>query len=161
MKIRLFLPALMALMAGLYACGPDMIYEERLEIPDGGGWKYQDTLQYAFEISDTSLLYNIYLDVEHIDSFMGQNLYLRLHTLFPDGRRASVVRSFDLFDAQGKPAGNVSGHWIKPRLTLQENAFFNLTGRYVITVEQYSRFDPLPGIRSAGIAIERTDQKRK
>lgn len=135
------------------ACQSKYSFEDKKNIPDGQ-WNYRDTLDFRFSITDTSRTYNLYLDFRYADTFATQNLYLQLHTLFPDGKRLKKQISFDLFDAQGAPKGTCSGHRCDYLAMLQENAFFDRSGEYVITVEQYTRQDSLPGILSVGLAIE-------
>lgn len=144
----------------LAACDSGYSFKEKKDIPNGQ-WTYQDTLDFRFTIEDTSATYNIYLDFEHADTFSTQNLYVRLYTKFPDGARLSKQRSFDLFDLQGAPHGQCSGHTCRLHVLLQENAFFNLPGEYVITLEQFTRRDPLPGIYAIGLAVEPSKGKRK
>ncbi len=107
------------------ACGPDYVYNETQEIPNGGQWNYQDTLNFKFTITDTVSHYNFYLDIAHSDTFAFQNIYLNLHTLFPDGHRLNKLRSFDVFDAQGAAVGDCSGKKCILKTVLQENAFFS------------------------------------
>ena len=146
-------PWLALAMLSLAACGSDSVYREEKDLPEAG-WAYRDTLDFSFEIEDTSRVYNLYLHFEHVDTFAFQNLYLRLYTRFPNGRRLSRVRSFELFGAQGDSNGKCSGRDCRVELVLQENAFFNQPGTYVLTLEQYTRQENLPGIRAVGLAVE-------
>lgn len=141
------------------SCEQNLLFEEKKEIP-GGVWMYRDTLDFSFTVADTATLYNMYVDFEHTDTFPSQNIYLKLYTRFPDGKRLSRSRSFDFFDAQGESNGQCSGHGCKLRSLLQDNAYFNRPGEYVITLEQFMRRDSLAGIRTVGLAIEKTGKKR-
>ncbi len=148
------------LVSSFASCGPDYLFDEDKKIADGQ-WQYRDTLDFRFTVTDTAQLYNMFADFEYADTFSTQNIYLKLHTRFPDGRRISKVRSFDLFDAQGTAIGKCSGHACKTRILLQDKAYFNLPGEYMITLEQYTRLDPLPGMNVVGLAVEKTGTKRK
>jgi gliding motility-associated lipoprotein GldH len=152
--------ALLGVSLCLTACSQDYVYEQQHDIP-AGQWAWRDTVDFAFEIRDTTSLYNLYFQLGAVDSFPNENVYLRLHTRFPDGRRTAMLRSFDLSDATGKPLGDCSGHVCQQKVMLQERAFFNLPGQYVITVEQFSRQELLHGIQSVGLAVEATKEKRK
>ncbi len=134
------------------ACGPCYLTEEEKDITNGL-WAYTDTLNFRFTVSDTSEIYGIYLDFEYADTFSSQNIYVNLHTVFPDGKRLSKQKSFDFFDDQGKPLGKCSGGKCRLRAVLQERTIFNQPGEYVIGLEQYTRSNPLPGIYSVGLAI--------
>jgi gliding motility-associated lipoprotein GldH len=101
------------------------------------------------------------VDFEHADTFPSQNIYLKLYTRFPDGKRLSRTRSFDLFNAQGESNGECSGGKCHVHSLLQENAYFNRRGEYVIALEQFMRRDSLPGMLSVGLVIEKTEKKRQ
>ncbi len=150
-----FLPALF-LLCSLAACGPDYLFESKQDIP-GGEWAYGDTLNFQFEVRDTATRYDFYLDFDYAGDFAFQNIYLKLSTLYPNGKRLSKVRSFDLFDTQGTSLGTGSGEWHQFRASLQDNAFFNQPGPYTVTVEQFTRRDVLPSIRSVGLAVARRE----
>ncbi len=153
--------AVITLILGfLSACQSKFHFEEKKDIPQGQ-WTYQDTLDFRFSITDTAKTYNLYLDFGYVDTFPTQNLYLKLHTRFPNAKRLSKQISFNLFDAQGAPYGECSRHKCRYLAMLQENAFFNQPGEYVITVEQYTRRDSLPGILSVGLAIEPAGERGK
>jgi gliding motility-associated lipoprotein GldH len=158
--IRLFF-ALITLSALFAACGPDFITEQRHEIGNSGRWMYADTCDFTFQINDTASLYNFYLDIEAADTFSTQNIYLQLSTTFPDKKRIHLERSFDIYDLQGNALGKCSGGTCTQRVMLQERAFFNLPGQYVVTVGQWMRADALPGIRAVGLTVERLKEQRK
>lgn len=139
----------------LSACTSNVLFEEKKDLP-AGGWTYRDTLDFRYTVTDTAQLYNLYLDFVYADSFPHQNLYVRLHTLFPDGKRPGKLKSFDFFSPQGQPLGRRSGRDNQLGVLLQENTFFNQPGDYVLTMEQYTRREMLAGLRSVGLRVEKT-----
>lgn len=143
----------------LVSCGPEYLFEEEKKIPNGQ-WAYRDTLDFKFEVADTTTLYNLHVDFVYADSFPNQNIYVKFHTRFPDGKRLSKPLSFDLFDPQGSPSGKCSGGECGAHIAIQQNAFFNQAGEYVITLEQYGRRDPISGVRSVGLSVEKTKKKK-
>jgi gliding motility-associated lipoprotein GldH len=149
--------AYISLCLFLGACNESVLFQEEKEIANSI-WTYQDTVNIEFNIADTSKLYNMYLTMEHQDTFATQNIYLKLYTLFPNGKRMSRIRSFDLFDIKGEPTGKCSGHQCEAKLLLQENAYFNQTGKHVLTLAQNTRQDALGNIRKVGLLIEKTDK---
>lgn len=142
------------------ACQDPFVYKERMSIP-GNSWAYSDTLEYRISINDTSALYNLYAEFEHADSFPTQNLYLKLYTTFPGGKRIERVRSFDFFDNMGNPAGTCSGNRCTVRTLLQNSVYFNEKGTYKITLEQFTRTSPLTGISGVTLLLEDTGKKRQ
>lgn len=141
------------------ACEEHNFFEKNVEI-ENAQWAYSDTLNYSFSITDTLETYNLYLDFTYVDTFPKQNIYLKLHTQFPDGKRLSKQKAFDLFDVQGQPLGRCSGHECRVRILLQEKAFFNTPGAYTITLEQYTRQEVLSGVSAVGLVLEATGVRR-
>lgn len=141
------------------SCEQKILFQEEKTIP-GGIWTYRDTLNFTFSVTDTSELYNMYVEFAHADVFPNQNIYLKLRTLFPDGKRLGKTRSFDLFDSQGASTGKCSGGDCHVRSVLQDNAYFNTPGEYVITLEQFMRRDSIEGIQSIGLVIEKAGKKK-
>ncbi len=153
------LTVLLFLAIGLASCGDNFIFKSKIEIPNGQ-WVYADTLEFKVPVSDTAQLYNLYIQFTHADTFSNQNIYLKLYTRFPDGKRVSRIRSFDLYDIEGKPSGKCSGSSCQTTILLQDNLYFNQLGEYGITLEQFTRNSPLNGVAAVGIMMEKAAKKR-
>ncbi len=136
-------------------CGPNYIFDQQIPIADQK-WSYQDTLDFDVSIEDTLKTYNLQLDIEHAADFPYQNLYVMIHTRFPSGSRISEQLSIDLTDKSGRPLGACNAEWCTVPINLQEGAYFNALGQHLITIEQFMRLDPLPGIKSLSLKIEDT-----
>jgi gliding motility-associated lipoprotein GldH len=143
----------------LTSCGDQYIFEAETDIPNAQ-WSYRDTLDFKIPVADTAQLYNLYIRFTHADTFPNQNIYLKLYTRFPDGKRVTRIRSFDLFDMQGTPQGKCSGGQCQTQILLQDNLYFNQLGEHLITLEQYSRSSPLNGLIAVGVMMEKTEKKR-
>jgi gliding motility-associated lipoprotein GldH len=159
MTTRLLPVFVLLIVVGATACGDKYLFEAEKEISNAQ-WSYPDTLNFEVPVTDTTQLYNLYIHFTHSDTFPTQNIYLKLHTRFPDGKRVSRTRSFDLYDIEGKPAGKCSGNSCEAKILLQDNLFFNQMGNHLITLEQFSRNNPLTGIQSVGVFLEKTEKKR-
>lgn len=140
----------------LASCGPHYTVKEYKEIKDGQ-WFYKDSLVYDFEISDTNKVYNLYLDVEHADTFGFENAYVILHTIFPNGKKLDQQLSLELANKTGIWNGECSSGKCKALIALQQGAFFNQEGKYKLTMEQFMRIDPVKGINKIGFLMEKTD----
>jgi gliding motility-associated lipoprotein GldH len=142
------------------SCGPDYVLDERHTFPEGQ-WAYADSLSFSASIRDTLSLYNLYLDIDHgVEEFPFQNLYVRIHTIFPGGQRLTETVSLELANRAGAWHGDCNAKACQLRITLQENAFFEQAGDYSFVVEQYTRRNPLPGVRAIGFAIEAAGDKK-
>lgn len=135
------------------------IYEESKEIVEGK-WLYKDSLNYAFQITDTTKIYNIYLALDHSTDYPYQNLYLKMHTQFPSGKRITQQVSFELADKYGQWYGDCGSNDCNLLVPSQKGAYFNAIGQHRITVEQFMRKNPIEGIRGLSVRIEDTGNSR-
>jgi gliding motility-associated lipoprotein GldH len=136
----------------LAGCRPGPVLKEKKTFADQG-WSHADTLDFKATIADTSLQYDLFIDVAHSPEFPNQNFYLRILTQFPDGIRQEKLVSLELADNSGFWFGRCNKKNCRLRIPIQEKAFFNQPGAYLFTLEQYSRLDPLPGIKQMGMLI--------
>ena len=161
MKIQLaiFTGVFLVSLLAWQGCGPNYIYKHQVSIAEGG-WAYADSAAYAFVVEDTLGAYDLYLDIEHGIGFAFQNMYTKVHTVFPDGKRRSQVLSITLADKAGQWYGQCGGEACSLRLPFQQGAYFGMAGEYKIVLEQYMRVDPLAEVQSLGLSIVDTGKKR-
>ena len=152
-------PLFFVFLLGCTACGPTVIYQKQQDI-DPAGWAYADTLQYPFDIADTSGLYNLFLTLDHRSDFATQNLYVRVHTGFPNGQRLSHRLSLEISDKIGRALGDCQGELCQLDIPIQANAYFDQVGPHYFTLEQFMRTDSLAGIQSVSFRVELAQQER-
>ena len=148
-----------AVMLFCIGCGDNYIANETKTIP-AYGWTYRDSLAYHFDISDTTKLYNLYLDIKHDDTYPLQNLYTFIKTDYPNGKQYKQQLNIDLASKSGNWNGKKSwfGNEYNTRIVLQEGAFFNQIGTYKLGLQQYLRQDSLQGLKSLTFCVENTNQ---
>jgi len=62
----------------LASCGNEIyIYSEKKAV-NPAGWAYADSLDFNFEMKDTSLVYSILLDIDHSTDYPYQNIYFNM-----------------------------------------------------------------------------------
>ncbi|MBP7184830.1 MAG: gliding motility lipoprotein GldH [Saprospiraceae bacterium] len=142
-----------------YSCGTDFIVTSKKNIAKNT-WLYKDTLKYHFDIEDTTKLYNLYFDVNHDINYPNQNIYVKVTTIFPNGKSISQPVSLELADDTGKWLGKCGNVSCEAEILLQSKAFFDTKGQYMLMVEQFMRQDSLKGISSITFKIEETDEVR-
>ena len=142
-------------------CGDSKIYllNETTEF-EGLIWKQSDSLSYQVNITDTSKRYNLGMTINHNTEYTYQNIYLMIHTTFPDGNRFSKQVNIDIADKSGKWYSECSGNNCKVDIEIQREAIFNQVGKYVFTIEQFTRDEQLNNIGSLAFYIENTGKLR-
>lgn len=144
---------LLGFLIAFSSCGPNYILDEKKEIANQQ-WSYTDSLSFTTNIADTNKIYNLYLDVEHLTEYSYQNIYVRLHSIFPNGKRVTEKVSIELMDQIGRWQGDCNSDDCDFRMTIQEGAFFNQSGSHTFVIEQFMRNDPLEGVQSISFRIE-------
>jgi gliding motility-associated lipoprotein GldH len=151
MKNIIFLSVLATL---LFSCKKTYWYEGSQKIKNEL-WRYNDTVKYSFPIKDTSAIYDLYLQVVHDKDYPFQNVYTRIHTLFPNGKKINQVFSLNLYSPDGACKGKCSGNTCTVQIPLQMGAYFENMGSYHIGIEQFMRSDSWAGIQSIGLKIDK------
>jgi gliding motility-associated lipoprotein GldH len=144
-----------ALASLLTSCGPTIIYEEEKKLPETG-WAYQDSARFDFFIPDVTQAYDLILKLEHGATFPYQNFYVKLHTGFPSGKRATEQLSLQLAGDFGAWIGDCNSAVCDQEISILQNAKFVEAGDYYLTVEQFSREPALGSVVSVGLAVQET-----
>lgn len=138
-------------------CGGDYIFKKDLKIKNGK-WYYENKLDFDFIIEDTLKKYDLFLDVHHAGNYGFQNLYVQFHTTYPSGEKKTQTVSLELASKSGIWNGECSGNECNVEIPLQVNASFNEPGKHIISIEQYMRKNPLPGIKEMVLKIAEKEE---
>lgn len=141
------------------ACQHTLSYEKYIPV-GGGSWNSRQKLFFPVEIKDTSVLYNIYVNVRNTDDYPFSNLWLNIGTRFPDNQSFEKRINLTLADSAGKWMGQPQGDLYDERILIQKSAYFQKPGAYTFSLEQIMRQDPVPGILAVGLRVENTQIKR-
>lgn len=134
------------------SCGPEVLYQEKQRI-DGTEWRYEQALEYQFEVDDTTSQYNMILDINYNRSFSYENIYLNIGTEFPVSPTAKQEFSVNLLDKNGIWKGTCKGNDCLREILMKELFSFPETGNYTIKISQWSRNEALTGINSIQLSI--------
>ncbi|RNI25819.1 gliding motility lipoprotein GldH [Rufibacter latericius] len=154
-SFRLFV-SLLSLGLFLASCDANRVFEENQDIPDNQ-WPVKLAPDFSFEITDTTQQYNVFFNVRNALHYPFYNLYLRHYLVGPDGKQVnSMLHEMFLMDPKtGEPRGNGTGDIFDHRFRALKNIRFRQAGTYKLRVNQYMRQDPLPGIMSVGVRVEK------
>lgn len=119
-------------------------------------WKYDFKPSFDYTINDTTELYNLYIVIRHTDAYRYNNIWLNVGTTSPGD--TTRYQRFDLqlgTDATGWEGNGMDDIW-ELRKSITNGPFkFNKKGDYKFTIAQVMRENPLPGIMSIGVRVER------
>lgn len=148
-------PALLALFSllVLFSCDADMVYHRFKKVEDGT-WRWEDPLRFRVEISDTTTMHNIYLQVRHTVDYPLRNLYMFVQVEGPAGQQLKDTVQMIIAEPDGTWKGQGAGRLKELRLLYRKGTIFGDTGTYIFTLEQGMRTPALP-VTDVGVRIER------
>jgi gliding motility-associated lipoprotein GldH len=142
------------LLLVLVSCDRNRIFEEN-RVVEKGIWNSANKILFETTISDTTIRYNIYLNIRNSMQYPYSNLYLFMDTRFPDGKIARDTVDCLLADYDGRWLGSGVGSVKYNRFLFQRGVLFHKAGRYGFEFQQAMRVNDLAGIHDVGIRIEK------
>lgn len=138
----------------LISCGESYLVEETTTF-ENQIWNYQNTVDYTFDNKDTTKTYSLYLDLTYNEDYYYQNIYVKVHTGFPSGRKVSDQVGIDLSEKSGKSNGSCSGDVCTvSNIVLVENVKLQELGKHTFTFEQFTRDEDLKGVKKLTFKIK-------
>lgn len=148
-KILLITTLIMVFFA---SCGNGS-YNERTILPNAE-WAQENRVTFDVAVSDSTCGYVFGLDVRHLENYRYSNLFVFLHTTFPNGNITHDTIECTLAMPDGRWIGKSSGSMRDLHIPLNESLSFPLCGNYHFEIEQAMREPVLKGITDIGIFIE-------
>ena len=138
----------------LASCGNNKLYNESVVIPDAK-WDNEMIPFFDVTVNDTLADYAFYLNVRHLENYRYSNLFIFLHTEFPNGNvtHDTIECTFAYPDGHWMSKG--SGTIRSAKILLNPVLRFPLKGNYHFEIEQAMREEVLNGITDVGISFER------
>lgn len=134
------------------ACVTFDIYEKNHLFPTQS-WSSSNTLNFAFDVTDTNNYHNFYFVLRHQERYPFKNIWVELQVKDPD-TTSVIKREFTLADNSkwlGSTIDDITDH----RLIFNQQPIRLKKGTYSFTIKQIMRVDPLPYILSAGIRVQK------
>ena len=154
MIITRIISALVLLTLLFSSCDSNRLYEENRDIKDGV-WNVKDRLEFEVDVPDSVTPYNFYFNIRNTEDYPWSNIYVFMHTVFPNGKIGVDTVEFPLADQDGRWYGKGQGDIHDCQLVFKKGVRFPYPGKYKIALEHAMRVSELPGVVSAGIRIER------
>lgn len=156
-QFKLLLPVLLlSLLLG--ACGKDTLFDEIAKIPDNS-WDRTKPVKFDFEITDTVMPTDLYIHIRNTTDYRYSNIYLFLHTRFPNGKTAKDTIECILANPDGSWIGKGYSGIKENKIKLREAMQFKQAGRYHLEIEQAMRVEKLEGISNIGIRIQKHEMQ--
>lgn len=141
-------------------CEQSRVFDKNVAIGKEG-WFYGEPLLFEVYINDTAYSYNMYVNIRHTDEFPYNNMWLNLQTTLPDNTITTSKIDVPLSEPEGAWTGNCIDGICYNTVLIQKNFRFPAEGKYIFTLEQDMRMNPIPALLDVGIRVEKCIPARK
>ncbi|MBQ4206491.1 MAG: gliding motility lipoprotein GldH [Bacteroidales bacterium] len=138
----------------LVSCGNDKLFNDSVVIPEAK-WDNRMLPFFDLTVNDTLSDYAFYLNIRHLENYRYSNLYVFLHTEFPNGNITHDTIECTFARPDGSWMSKGSGTIRSAKILLNPALRFPLTGVYHFEIEQAMRDDVLKGITDIGLSFEK------
>ena len=136
------------------SCSNDTLYNESIVIPEAR-WDNDMIPFFDVTVNDTLTDYAFYLNIRHLENYRYSNLYIFMHTTFPNGNVTHDTIECILAMPNGRWMGKGSGTMRSANVLLNPALRFPLSGEYHFEIEQAMREKELRGITDIGLCFEK------
>ena len=140
-------------------CDSNRVYEDNIDFQNRI-WSASDIKTFDFHIARPGLRYNVYINLRNTSEYPHYNIYIRytLKDTLQNNLKSELI-NINLFDPKmGIPNGKSSaGDIFEHQQIMLDNFTFPDSGKYILSYQQYMRYDSLPEIISVGLRVEKTD----
>lgn len=140
----------------LSSCGGRVdVYEKNTSIPSYA-WSRSHHAKGEFQITDTVALYNIYIVLRHLDKYPYNNIWLNVGLRSPGDSMYNQKVNLTLGnDVNGWEGSGMNDIWEVRKLISGQPRRFKKPGEYYFDISHIMRDEPLQGIMSAGLRVEK------
>ena len=137
----------------LTGCGNEG-FDQRKVIPEAK-WTMENRVPFDVTVTDTMGVYSFGISLRHLENYRYSNLYVFLHTTFPNDNVTHDTIQLLLATPEGRWVGKGSGSMRDLSVTLNPRMRFPMQGTYHFEIEQAMREPVLKGISDFGLFIEK------
>ena len=147
--------AVMAICLLTISCRHIDVYEKNTSIAHYK-WQHNTRVTGSFIITDTSSAYNFYIVLRHLDAYKYNNIWLHAGLQAPaDTMFFQNINLTLASDATGWEGSGMNDIWEVRKLLNGQPKRFKKTGEYKFNISHIMRDDPLPGIMSVGMRVQK------
>ena len=144
-------PVIIIAVCFFISCNKGIVYNDFRPVPDKV-WEKQFAFDFHFDMKDTSVPYDITLQLRNNDFYPYQNLWIILDELHQSEIEIQDTIEYRLVDNSGRWTGNGISLF-QNQFPLRTNYHFPDTGKYTISIRHGMFDDRLKGIEDIGLQI--------
>ena len=136
------------------SCEPIQLYEQNTIYPKHE-WSSKQVNHYQFNITDTNALYKIFFVIRHHNTYRYKNIWLQMDTQSPMDSVVKQTLNLQLADDQKGWLGVGMDDMYDQRIPINAVPTKLKKGVYRFSMQHTMREDPLSGILSTGLRVEK------
>lgn len=147
---------LFVIVFSVCACDSNRLYEKNHDF-DERYWLSAENPEFQFEITDTTLKYNVYCNLRNSLSYPLSRIFVTYSLQDSTGHsyKNEMISIFLFEEKSGKPLGSSAlGNVYDHQTLLLKDYSFTKAGEYTLGFEQFMRMDTLQGILAVGFRLE-------
>jgi gliding motility-associated lipoprotein GldH len=144
----------------MFSCNDKTDFNQYKSV-DTEGWKVNEKVLFEFDVKDTILPKNLFINIRNNSEYEFSNLYVITELVFPNEMIIVDTLQYEMADKTGKFLGVGFTEIKENKLFYKENKVFPVSGKYIFNVRHAMRkngaIDPiefLKGIQDIGFSIE-------
>jgi gliding motility-associated lipoprotein GldH len=129
---------------------------------ENSSWKSGEKINFTFEVKDTILPKNLFINIRNNSDYEFSNLYLITALKFPNNSLVIDTLQYEMADASGMFLGNGFSEIKENKLFYKEFKVFPISGNYGLTIRHAMRkngemkaVEKLDGVQDVGFSIEK------
>ncbi len=138
----------------LISCNKNDVYMQYSQVQNGE-WHKDSLFSFDIDVAETSITYNLYVNIRNRSEYPYQNLWLFVKTIQPDSIVTRDTIEFYLADNNGKWLGTGVGAAYEMPVLYRQNLQFSQKGIYNFNVIHGMRDTVLKGINDVGMRLEK------
>lgn len=156
MKVWKILFSVASIVMLFVSCDPGRVFDDNKSIPDNA-WFHKNTVPFEVQIADTTILYNVYVNVRINSDYRFSNIFMWLNTTNPQKKMDQRRIEIRLADEGGKWLGNGLGDIYDYQFPVFQKIKFPNSGFYRFELEQNMRDDTLMNVKAVGVRVEKAE----
>jgi gliding motility-associated lipoprotein GldH len=140
----------------VFSCNTKVVSEDYIQLKNSE-WPQDSILVFGINITDSTKIYNLSLNVRNEGTYPYSNLWLFVSIIPPSGKELKDTVELTLAKPDGRWLGSGLGFLYEGKYPYKKNIFFPEKGKYAIKVRQGMRTENeiLKGIHDFGICLEK------
>jgi gliding motility-associated lipoprotein GldH len=142
----------------LFSCNKKVVYSDYKALK-GSKWNQDSVLRFDLTVPDSTILYNLFLNVRNEGRYPYSNLWVFVKITPPKGPVLNDTIEMALASPEGKWFGHGLGGLYDLKYPYKQTTIFHSAGYYRFEVRQGMRTEDgiLTGIRDFGITLDRVN----